>query len=44
MVDLKNIHIVKHQDKQKEHVPILLKHPVLAIDCVSFNTKYFMYN
>jgi len=44
MADPKNVLIVKLQDIQKEHVPTLLKHPVLAIDYVSFNTKYSMYN
>jgi len=43
MADLKNVHIVKRQDIQKEHAPTLLEHPVLAIDYVSFNTKYSMY-
>jgi len=40
MVNPKNVHIVKHQDIQKEHAPTLLEHPVLAIDYVSFKTKY----
>jgi len=44
MVDPKNVHIVKHLDIQKEHVPTLLEHPILTIDYVSFNTKYSMYN
>jgi len=44
MADPKNVHIVKRQDIQKEYVQTLLEHRFLAIDYVSFNTKYFMYN
>jgi len=44
MANPKNVHIVKRQDIQKEHVSTLLEQTVLAINYVSFNTKHSMYN
>jgi len=36
----KNVHIVKHQDTQKERVPTLMDCPFLFINYVSFSTNY----
>jgi len=37
MIEQKNVHIVKHQDTQKEHVPTLLDGALLVINYVMFH-------
>jgi len=45
MIEQKNvIHIVKHQNTQKERVQTLLDRPLLVINYVSFRTNYLMYH
>jgi len=44
MIEQKNVHIVKHQDTQKERVPTLLDRPLFVINYVSFRTNYLMYH
>jgi len=39
----KNVHIVKHPNTQKEHVPTLLGCALLVINYVSFRTNYLMF-
>jgi len=44
MMKQKNVHIVKHQDTQKEHVPTLLNCVFLVLNYILFRTNYLMYH
>ena len=44
MIEQKNVHIVEHQDTQKERVPTLMDRSLLVINYVPFRTNYLMYH
>ena len=44
MVEPKNVHIVKHQDTQKERVLTVLERPLLVINYVLFRTNYLIFH